>query len=82
MLGFAGVTGDFLMQTTAAIEPDGKCRFCGKFHGVQCPDVRAIEYYENGSIKRVEYKTAQDFAQPWNIGNWPVGDWPLGPTIT
>ena len=70
------------MHQTAAIEADGKCRFCGKFHGVQCPDVRAIEYYENGSIKRVEYKTAADFAQPWNHGNLIIDDFPPGPTVT
>jgi hypothetical protein len=33
------------------------CMHCGHDHGFRvCPHVKAIDYYENGSIKRVEYK--------------------------
>ena len=41
-----------------------KCRWCGVFHGPLCPAVKAIEYFECGSIKRVEFKTAGDYAVP------------------
>jgi hypothetical protein len=37
-------------------EPVGQCVHCGNFHpGVVCPRVKAIEYFENGTVKRVEY---------------------------
>lgn len=38
------------------------CGFCGKMHGVRCPEVKAIEYYENGTIKRVEYTVESDYS--------------------
>jgi len=37
------------------------CQFCGKDHGKRCPDVRAIEYHENGVIRRVEFMTPRDY---------------------
>lgn len=39
-----------------------KCRHCGMIHGLLCPSVKAIEYYPDGTIKRVEYVTTADFA--------------------
>lgn len=43
------------MQTTV-ITPE-VCMHCGMIHTMvgQCPKVKAVEYYENGMIKRVEY---------------------------
>ena len=42
-----------------------KCRHCGGYHGVQCPAIKAIEYYEDGvTVKRVEFKTAADYVVP------------------
>lgn len=32
-----------------------KCKYCGNYHGGHCPLVRAIEYFPNGMVKRVEY---------------------------
>jgi hypothetical protein len=43
------------------IENDGKCRFCGMYHGPLCPSVRAIEYHPDGTVKRVEL-VASDYA--------------------
>jgi hypothetical protein len=41
------------------------CRFCGKDHGARCPDVKAIEYAEDGvTVRRVEFVTAADFLAP------------------
>jgi hypothetical protein len=31
------------------------CRHCGQMHGVRCPFVKVIEYYETGAVKRVEF---------------------------
>ena len=39
------------------------CRWCGMMHGLVCPLVKAVEYYQDGSIKRVEFKTAVDYPQ-------------------
>lgn len=37
------------------------CRWCGVIHGPRCPEVRAIEYHEDGTVKRVEFLTPADF---------------------
>ena len=37
------------------------CEHCGSSHSGQCPRIKAIEYYQNGNIKRIEYKTAADW---------------------
>lgn len=53
-----------MTETTAGVP--FKCRYCDGFmpHLLeQCPNVRAIEYYPDGTIKRVE-KT-----QPFTL--WP-----------
>lgn len=31
------------------------CRWCGFMHTGQCPCVKAIEYYPDGVVKRVEF---------------------------
>lgn len=38
--------------------PKSKCVHCGHYggHDGVCPNVKAIEYYPNGTVKRVEYK--------------------------
>lgn len=51
-----------------------ECRFCGMIHGVMCPAVKAIEYFEDGTVKRVEFKTAADYAAPIQIA-------PVSPSI-
>lgn len=37
-----------------------KCQYCSDgltnvYHSGKCPNVKAIEYYQNGAIKRVEF---------------------------
>jgi hypothetical protein len=39
------------------------CRWCDAYHGPTCPTVKAIEFHPDGSIKRVEFKTANDYPQ-------------------
>lgn len=37
-----------------------ECRHCGKSHGLRCPEVKALEYFESGELKRVEFVTPAD----------------------
>lgn len=41
-----------------------KCQHCGLIHGPLCPSVAAIEYFHDGTIKRVEYVTPADCVTP------------------
>lgn len=36
------------------------CQHCGNVHAGQCPRVKAVEYYRDGSVKRVEYHAPTD----------------------
>jgi len=38
-----------------------QCDHCGGFHEFRCPAVSAIEYYNDGTVKRVEYVTQGSF---------------------
>lgn len=40
---------------TTAGHPTEECGHCGKVHSGPCPRIKAIEYFENGVIRRVEY---------------------------
>lgn len=41
-----------------------KCRWCGAYHDEKCPIVKAIEYHQDGTVKRVEFLTPADQMQP------------------
>jgi hypothetical protein len=43
------------------------CEFCGNHHGKICPSVKAIEYHENGTVKRVEFVRPVDSLAPQPI---------------
>jgi hypothetical protein len=43
------------------------CRWCGGFHNSICPTIKAMEYYPDGTVKRVEFKPAQDYAAPLDM---------------
>ncbi len=61
---------DYPPQTSAVNPP--KCPYCGLSgltHPGVCPMVKALEYHENGSIKRVEFHPPQ----PLNLTNFPFG---------
>lgn len=34
-----------------------KCQHCGLIHGATCPLIAAIEYYPDGSVKRIEFRS-------------------------
>ena len=44
-----------------------KCQWCGQMHDVRCPFVRAIEYHEDGSIRRVEFMRPADYVMPASV---------------
>lgn len=54
----------------------GTCQHCGMIHGAICPRIAAVEYYENGTVKRVEYiqpNAAQTpVVWPQNVPQAPV----------
>lgn len=35
------------------------CRWCGFFHGARCPQVAALEFSPDGTVKRVEFVAPQ-----------------------
>jgi len=41
----------------------GICGHCGYGHSGTCPRIKAIEYYANGTVKRVEYHEPQPSAR-------------------
>lgn len=40
------------------------CRWCGHFHGDLCPQVKALEYNEDGAVRRVEFFAPVDHIHP------------------
>lgn len=44
------------------------CGHCGISHQGQCPRIKSIEYWPDGTVKRVEYHDSQDRSlnQVWN----------------
>lgn len=51
------------MNTTPGLSAQPKCPYCGMLHGPLCFMVKVLEYHEDGSLKRVEFKTAADYPQ-------------------
>lgn len=52
-----------------------ECRWCGMTHGPQCPSVKAIDFFPDGTVKRVEFQTAAGaapyaLAPAWRGNNW------------
>lgn len=45
------------------------CGHCGLVHSlyVPCPRIKAIEYYENGAVKRIEYWSAEQMDEAGRI---------------
>lgn len=63
------------------VRPD-PCRWCGNTHGPHCPIVKAIEYFENGEVKRVEFVAPRDQVPDVSVArsNWnPIVLGGIGP---
>jgi heterodisulfide reductase subunit C len=39
-----------------AINQPSNCPHCGGYHTGTCPKIKSIEYHENGTIKKIEFK--------------------------
>jgi len=44
------------------------CIHCGMIHGAICSRIKAIEYHQDGSVKRVEYHEPRPLVSFPNIG--------------
>lgn len=60
-----------MTHTTSGLSPH--CMHCGQIHTNvgQCPRVKAVDYYENGMVKRVEYHPPGDGIALTNIPHPP-----------
>ena len=58
------------MSETSAVNKSTNCPHCGAIHSTTCPLIKAIEYHQNGSVKRIEFKTASDYPQAMTINDW------------
>ncbi len=64
-----------------------KCKHCGNTHETRCPWIKSIEYFEDGTIKRVEYMTPADYVTtpayiPYPVPQpYPIYPQPNGPFI-
>ena len=51
-----------MKDSTAGNTAHGRCPHCGSYHQAErCPQVKAIEYHLDGSIKRVEFFAPADY---------------------
>ncbi len=46
---------------SSAMPDPFKCQWCGGFHQTKCPMVKAIEYNQDGTTKRVEFYAPNDY---------------------
>ena len=44
-----------MSTTTGTTNAGSPCRWCGQTHGPNCGLVKAIEYFEDGTVKSIEY---------------------------
>jgi hypothetical protein len=58
------------MTETANAAKSQDCQYCGMIHvsGGICPMVKAFEYYPDGTLKRVEFKSPD---QQWVPSYYP-----------
>jgi hypothetical protein len=40
------------------------CRWCGMIHGPRCQNVKAMEFHEDGTLRRVEFFAPNDWLAP------------------
>lgn len=52
------------------------CPYCGNIHAGQCPRIKAIEYHENGTVKRIEFFGPVDYSPPVVQPSWPNPPYP------
>ena len=42
------------------------CAYCGTSHSTVCPMIRAMDFYESGQLRRVEFREAPPICQHRN----------------
>lgn len=67
---------NLLPTTTSGTLSLKTCQHCGGIHSGQCPRIKAIEYYQNGNVRRVEYHAPTDTV---SIGGVSISPDPLQP---
>lgn len=60
-----------MIGVTSSQQP---CAYCGGYHQAVCPMVKAIDYYPDGTVKRVELKTPADYHSEPRI-DWLKPPW-------
>lgn len=50
------------------------CAYCGSYHSGTCGRVKAIEYHQNGTVKRVEFHEPRPAAAPDYLSWQYLGD--------
>lgn len=56
-----------------SVSPITACQWCGVIHlTAKCPQVKAIEYFENGTVKRVEFHDDKPQVGPAFSTNSPI----------
>ena len=48
-------TGDYPINPGVGTSDGTPCSHCGYFHMGPCPRIKSIEYFPNGTIKRIDY---------------------------
>ncbi len=56
------------------------CGWCGVIHGPRCPLVKAMEYHQDGTLKRVEFFAPNDY--PTHQQLWTLPQQPFMLTVT
>jgi hypothetical protein len=51
-----------------------KCQYCGLIHEAKCPNVKAIEYHPDGTVKRVEFFAPNDYGP--KLAGWDPNVFP------
>ena len=68
------------MSDTADASANANCPYCGMLHlqgsGV-CPRVKAMEYYQDGTLKRVEFYGSEMVTMPCQPYPFPSYPWPV-----
>lgn len=49
------------------------CSYCGMIHHGTCPKVKAIDYFPDGTVKRVEFHKPEPLLSGLDIGRMLVG---------
>lgn len=59
------------MYVTSGYISTMPCRHCNQYHTGRCPQVKAIEYYPDGKVKRVEFTDPGDYGLPLGVPSQP-----------